>query len=524
MKSIAFILALAAFAANQAPNQYDLLIKGGRVVDGTGNPAFFADIAVRNGNIVKIGRNLGVAKSTLDAKGMIVAPGFIDVHTHAENVTKLRDAENYIRMGVTTIVVGNCGGSVENVGAFIREVDGKVAVNVATLIGHNTVRAKAMKGSFDRPPTPAELTQMKIAVDNAMRQGACGLSTGLIYLPGTFAKTDEIVALAKVANQYDGIYATHMRNESDEIFKALNEAFTIGREAKIRVQVSHLKLGKAGWGNTEKVLETLKQARDQGLDVTQDQYVYTASSTNLTQMIPSWAREGGKEKFRQRLKDPAVKQRMVDEMLKNLQLRSDKDYGYAVIARYSAKPSLQGLTVPEAASKEKGDDTLESQMEFLFDVEAGSGASGVFFGMNEEDIKTFMQLPGTMFAADGACREFGRDVPHPRSYGNNARVLGRYVREFKAITLEEAIRKMTSLPASSFRFQDRGLIKPRMAADIVVFDPATVNDRSTYDDPHHYAEGFKHVVVNGVPVIRDGKKTGKRPGRALRHRRDTTNQ
>lgn len=520
MKPLAFIFGLIAISANQAPPAFDLIVKGGRIVDGTGNPAYFADVAVSKGRIVKIGRNLGVAKQTLDAKGMVVAPGFIDVHTHAENVTRLRDAENYIRMGVTTIVVGNCGSSVPNVASFFKEVDRQVAVNVATLIGHNTVRSAAMGGSFDRPPTNAELAQMRTAVDNAMRQGACGLSTGLIYLPGTFAKTDEIVALAKVANNYDGIYATHMRNESDEVVKALEETFAIGRGSGIRLQVSHLKLGKAGWGNTDKVLETLRKAREQGLDVTQDQYVYTASSTNLTQMIPSWAREGGRDKFKQRLRDPAVKQRMIDEMKKNLELRKDADYGYAVVARMGSNSSLNGLTVPEATRKVKGDDSLESQMEFLFEVESSGGAAGIFFGMNEEDIKTFMQLPTTMFAADGSCREFGKDVPHPRSYGNNARVLGRYVREMKAITLEDAIRKMTSLPANSFRFHDRGLIKPGMAADIVVFDPEKVADKSTYDDPHHYAVGFKHVVVNGVPVILNEKKTGKRPGMALRHKRD----
>ena len=514
---LAAILGIVALSANPAPAKYDLIVKGGRIVDGTGNPAYYADVAVSNGKIVRIGSNLGVADTVLDAKGMVVAPGFIDVHSHAENVTRLPDAENYIRMGVTSLVIGNCGGSVANVGAFFKEIDKKVAVNVATLIGHNTVRSAAMGGSFDRPPTPAELNKMRLAVENAMRQGACGLSTGLIYLPGTFAKTDEIVSLAKVVKRFDGIYATHMRNESDEVLKALDESFAIARGSGVRLEVSHLKLGKAGWGQTDKVLEALSKARAEGLDVTQDQYVYTASSTNLTQMIPSWAREGGRAKFRERLADPAQKQRMVTEMKKNLALRSDKDYEYAVVASYSKDRSLNGLTVPQATLKAKGKDDLETQMEFLFEVEAGGGASGVFFGMNEDDIKTFMQLPTTMFAADGSCRDFGKDIPHPRSYGNNARVLGRYVRELKAITLEDAVRKMTSLPAQSFRLRDRGLVKEGFAADIVVFDPKTVNDEATYESPHHYAVGFSHIVVNGVPVIRDGKKTGKRPGRGLKH-------
>jgi len=518
VKSLALVLVGIALASNPAPARYDLIVKGGKIVDGAGNPAYYADVAVSKGKIAKIGRDLGIADQVLDAKGMVVAPGFIDVHTHAENVTRLPDAENYIRMGVTSIVVGNCGGSTGDVAKFFREVDGKAAVNVATLVGHNTVRSAAMGGSFDRPPTPAELVKMQQMVERGMKAGACGLSTGLIYLPGTFAKTDEIVSLAKIAKMYDGVYATHMRNESDEVVKALEESFQIGRESGIRVEISHLKIGKAGWGQTDKVLEALRKAREDGLEVTQDQYVYTASSTSLTQMIPSWAREGGREKIVQRLKDPALKAKMVEEMRRNLDLRSDKDYEYAVVASYSKDRSLNGLTVPEAAKKARGSESLESQMEFLFDVEASGGASGVFFGMNEDDIKTFMQLPTTMFAADGSCRDFGKDVPHPRSYGNNARVLGRYVREMKAITLEDAVRKMTSLPAQTFRFADRGLLKEGFAADIVVFDPLTVTDRSTYEDPHHYAEGFRHVAVNGVPVIKNGEKTGKRPGRALRRR------
>jgi len=520
VKLLVCALSLLGIAGNQAPPRYDLLIKGGRIVDGTGNPAYFADVAVSKGKIVRIGRNLGVADRTLDAKGMVVAPGFIDVHTHAENVTRLPDAENYIRMGVTTIVVGNCGTSVKDVAKFFEEVDRKAAVNVATLVGHNTVRSAAMGGSFDRPPTPVELTKMQQMVERGMKDGACGFSTGLIYLPGTFAKTDEIVSLAKVANQYDGIYATHMRNESDKVLEALEEAFTIARGSGIRTEISHLKIGKAGWGQTNEVVTALENARREGLDVTQDQYVYTASSTNLTQMIPSWAKEGGRDKFKQRLKDPAVKAKMIEEMRTNLDLRSDKDYEYAVVASYGRDKSLNGLTIPAATKKVKGDDSLESQMEFIFDVEANGGASGVFFGMNEEDIKRFMQLPTTMFAADGSCRDFGQDVPHPRSYGNNARVLGRYVRETGTISLEDAVRKMTSLPASTFRLEGRGILKEGFAADLVVFDPEKVEDKSTYDDPHHYAVGFRHIVVNGVPVILDGKSTGKRPGMALRHHKD----
>jgi N-acyl-D-amino-acid deacylase len=520
VKLLVCALSLLGIAANPSPAKYDLIVKGGRVVDGTGAPAYFADIAVRNGSIVKIGRDLGDADKVLDAKGLIVAPGFIDVHTHAENVTKLPEAENYIRMGVTSIVAGNCGGSVLDVDKFFKQVDRKTTVNVATLIGHNTVREAAMGGSFNRPPTPAELNKMEQMVDRAMRDGACGFSTGLIYLPGTFAKTDEIVSLARIASLYDGIYATHMRSESDEILKALAESFDVARGAHIRTEISHLKLGKAGWGQTNQVVEAISKARNEGLDVTNDQYVYTASSTTLTQMIPSWAKEGGRDQFKSRIKDPIQKAKMIEEMKKNLNLRKDVDYAYAVIASYSRDKSLNGLTVPEATMKVKASDSLDNQIDFLCEVEANGGASGVFFGMNEDDIKRFMLLPTTMFAADGSCRDFGKDVPHPRSYGNNARVLARYVRELHVLTLEQAVEKMTSLPATTFRLGKRGLIKEGFAADIVVFDQATVEDKSTYSDPHHYAVGFKHVIVNGVPVIENAKLTGKRPGMALRHKKD----
>lgn len=491
------------------------------MVDGTGNPAFYADVAIKDGRIVAVGRYLASGKKELDASGQIVAPGFIDVHTHAENVVELPRAENYIRMGVTSIVVGNCGGSVRDVSDFFKKVDGKVTVNVATLVGHNTVREAAMGGSFDRAPTPKELAKMEQMVDGAMREGACGLSTGLLYLPGTFAKTNEIVALAKVAGRYDGIYATHMRNESDEILKALDETFAVAKGANVRCEVSHLKLGKAGWGKTDEVVQALEDARKRGLDVTEDQYVYTASSTTMAQVIPSWAREGGRSQFRDRLKNPDLKAKMVAEMKENLRLRNDQDYAYAVIASYGKDKSLNGLNVPQATQKVKGTDDLDAQIEFLFEMEASGGASGVFFGMNEDDLKRFMSLPNTMFAADGSCRDFGKDVPHPRSYGNNARVLGRYVRELGVLKLEDAIRKMTSLPATTFRLRDRGQLRVGAWADVAVFDPLTVADKATYDDPHHYAVGFKHVIVNGVPVILNGEFTKAKPGRALRHEKDS---
>ena len=498
---------------------FDLVIRHGRVVDGAGNPAFFADVAVKDGRIARIGRIDGRGKTELDASGLIVAPGFVDVHTHADDVADRPRAENFLRMGVTSIVVGNCGGSALDVGKFFREVEqNKISLNVATLIGHNTVREKAMGGSFDRVPTAEEAAKMKLFVDQAMKDGAVGLSTGLIYLPGTFSKTDEIVALAKAVTPYDGVYASHMRHEDTRIYAALDEVFRIAREAHLRAEVSHIKLsGEKAWGQADKVLAYLEAARASGLDITEDQYAYTASSTTMRQLIPEEAFDGGKKRFLEILADPEQKASLVAAMKKNILGRGRADYAYAVVASFRHDTSLNGLNILEAARKQRGSDSLDDQIEVILDIEKNGSASGVFHGMNEEDLQTFMRHPNTMFASDSGLREFGKDVPHPRGYGNNARVLGRYVRELKVLRLEDAIRKMSSLPASTFRLKDRGELREGNWADIVVFNPEKIGDPATYADPHHYAVGVPHVLVNGVPVIRDGEITEAKPGRGLRH-------
>jgi N-acyl-D-amino-acid deacylase len=524
MKCIA-VLALGSWLGFAAAAQdYDLVVRGGRVVDGSGNPAFFADVAVKGGRIVAIGRVTGAAAKEIDAQGLIVAPGFIDVHTHADEVGEAnakpfhKRAENFIRMGVTTVVVGNCGSSALHVGQFYREVDtNPPSVNVTTLIGHNTVREEAMGGSFDRPPTPAELDRMKALVEQAMKDGAVGLSTGLIYLPGVFSRTDEIVAVAKAIAPYDGIYASHMRHEDARIFEALDEVVRVAREARVRAEVSHLKLsGEKSWGQADKVLAYLEKARAAGLDLTQDQYAYTASSTTMRQLIPDEAFDGGNQKFLELIANPDEKAKLVAKMKDKIKARGRADYAYAVIASYRHDPALNGLNIVQAAKQVRGSDSLDDQIELILELQKNGSASGVFHGMSEDDLRKFMQHPNTMIACDSGLREFGKDVPHPRGYGNNARVLGRYVRELKLLTLEDAIRKMTSLPARTHRLGNRGELKPGFAADLVLFDPAKVRDPATFDSPHHYAEGFLHVLVNGIPVIEDGKLTGRRPGQPVR--------
>jgi N-acyl-D-amino-acid deacylase len=409
---------------------YDVIIRHGRVVDGTGNPAFFADLAIKDGKIAAIGRVSGDAKTEIDARGLVVAPGFIDVHTHADEIADMPKAENFVRMGVTTIVAGNCGGSTLDMAGVFRAVEqGNVAVNFASLVGHNDVRKKAMGGSFDRPPTAEELATMRKLVGKAMEEGAVGLSTGLIYLPGVFSKTDEIVELAKVAAQYDGIYTSHMRHEDGRIYEALDEVFRICREAHIRAEVSHIKLsGPSCWGEADKVLDYIEKARAEGLDITQDQYAYTASSTGISQLIPDTAFDGGQKKFLERMADAEQKSKIATEMKRDLKSKGRKDFSYAVIASYKHDRSLNGMNIAEAAKAKRGSDSVDAQVQLILEIQEHGGASGVFHGMSEEDLQKFMRHPNTMIACDSGLRKFGQDVPHPRGYGNNARVLGRYVR------------------------------------------------------------------------------------------------
>ena len=512
--------ALAALLVNdtRAAN-LDTTIRNGRVVDGTGSPAFFADVGIAKGRVVAVGSITGKAKRELDARGLIVAPGFVDLHTHADDIAKYPLAENFLRMGVTTVVVGNCGSSTLNVKKFFGEIESKhVSPNVATLIGHNSVREEAMGGAFDREPTEQELNKMRELVDRAMQDGAQGLSTGLIYLPGTFSRTEEIVELAKVAARRGGLYATHMRNESDRIFTALDETVRVGREAGLPVHVSHVKLGGEGaWGKADKVLVFLEDARRAGLDVTWDQYAYTASSTTLGQLVPDSAREGGPAEFAARLADPAKRAAIHAQMKQRLTGRGGTNYAYAVIATCEHEPKLNGKNIVEAAKILRGADSLDDQIETILEIQRNGGATSVFHGMNEADVQTFLRHPFTAVACDSGVREFGKGVPHPRGYGNNPRVLGHYVRELGVLRLEDAIRKMTSLPANVFHFEGRGLLKPGNWADLVVFNPATVKENSTYADPHHYATGFAYVLVNGELVVENDKHTGARPGMALRH-------
>ena len=497
---------------------YDLVVTNALVVDGSGNPWFRADVAVKDGRIAKIGRvNISQAKRTIDAKGQILAPGFIDVHTHVESIFSLPTAENFVRMGVTSLVTGNCGSSATDVGEFLGRIQSKpISVNLATLIAHGSVRRKVV-GLDDRAPTADEQRQMEAIVERAMQDGAVGLSTGLIYTPGTYAKTEEIVDLARVAARYGGLYATHMRNEGEKVADAIRESIQIGEQAGLPVEISHFKISsKKLWGQSPMTLGLVRDARARGLTVTVDQYAYTASSTSLESRLPSWLRSGGLEEAKKRLADNATREKVVVEMKDSLKRGGFKDFDFAVVASYSADRTFNGKSIAEITKLVKKKDDVTSQIDQIIDMYVAGGAGMVYHGMGEDDVKRIMQEPFTMIASDSGVHQNDDSVPHPRGYGNNARVLGHYVRELKLIALEDAVRKMTSLPAQTFGFQDRGLIREGFAADLVIFDENTINDRATYDKPHQFPVGISFVIVNGGVVLADNQVTEARPGVALR--------
>ncbi len=496
---------------------YDLVISNARIVDGSGNPWFRADVGIKDGRITRIGRiRPAKAEKTIDAKGQIVAPGFIDVHTHVESIYSLPAAENFVRMGVTTLVTGNCGSSTTDVGQFLERIKEKpLAVNLATLIAHGSVRRQAM-GSDDRAPTPDETKKMEALVEQGMKDGAVGLSTGLIYVPGTYAKTDEITNLARVVARYGGLYATHMRNEGEKVGDAIRESIQIGEQAGLPVEISHFKISsKKMWGQTPMTIGLVRDARARGLMVTVDQYVYTASSTSLDSRMPSWLRAGGFEEGKKRLADKATRERVVKEMKEGLKRSGFKDYSYARVASYQPDRSFNGKSIAEITKQVRGKNDVGNQIEQIVTMYEAGGAGMVYHGMSEDDVQRIMREPFTMIASDSGVREVDESVPHPRGYGNNARVLGRYVRELHLLSLEDAIRKMTSLPAQTFGFRDRGMVREGFAADLVIFDEKTVGDRATFEKPHQYPVGLTYVVVNGEVVFGDGM-TGARPGVALR--------
>ena len=515
MKSAIFFLTTASlFAAD-----YDLLIRNARVIDGTGNPWFRADVGVTAGKIAAIG-NLKDSKAarTIDAHDRIAAPGFIDVHTHIEGgIEKVPRADNFLTDGVTTVVTGNCGGSTANVAEWLVNVNKLgLGINVSTLIGHNTVRREVM-GTENRLATPDEIAKMQVLVAKAMEEGAVGFSTGLIYIPGTYSNSAEVVALAKAASKFGGVYASHMRDEGSKIEDAINEAVLVGKQSGLRVELSHFKIDNRNlWGSSTKSLALVEKYRLEGVDVVVDQYPYDHASTNLGITLPSWSLSGGTASLKERLASSETKARIVSEMKATLEELGFPDFSYATVANFASDHTWDGRNIAEITKLRGAIPTLGNQVETILDIMARGNAQMVYHSMGGEDVDLIMKYPFTAVASDGGVREFGLGVPHPRSYGTNARVLSEYVRNRKLLTLEDAIRRMTSLPARTFGFKDRGLLREGFAADIVIFDPATVRDKATYPLPHQYSEGFDFVLVNGKLMIDQGQLTAENAGVALK--------
>lgn len=515
----ALLLTLFAFSTSHAQLTADLLIRNGKILDGTGNSWYYGDVAIKGGKILQTGKDLTLsAIRTINATGLIVAPGFIDVHTHIEgDEFKNPTANNFILDGVTTVVTGNCGSSELDIKKYLAKIDSAMlSVNVATLIGHNDVR-KAVLGTANRQPSEEDMKRMESLVQKAMQDGAVGLSTGLIYIPGTYSKTEEIVRLAKAAAAYKGVYASHMRNEGDGVADAIEETLHIGRAAAMPVQISHFKLsGQQNWGRSRETIPMIVKARNEGLDVTIDQYPYTASSTGLATLIPDEILADGQDSIKARLQRKDVRKYVAAEMLTSLKKRKLKHFSYPVVAYHRADTTYNGKSIEEVNLMKGRKHKAKEEAETIMDMMIAGGASMVFHGMSDDDVKRIMQYPFNMFASDASIRIFGQGAPHPRGFGTNARVLAKYVRDEKVISLEEAVRRMTSLPAQKFGLKERGLLREGFAADIVIFNEATVQDLSTYEKPHAYSKGFEYVVVNGKLVVDGGQHTGTRSGRALR--------
>lgn len=523
--SLLVITLLASCAGPLAPTQpLDLVLRGGTVVDGTGSSPYEADIGIRGDRIAAIG-DLGnrPALRTIAVNGLVVAPGFVDVHTHIDAaIHRRRDASNFVRMGVTTVLSGNCGSSEIDVAAHLAEVAAKPpALNYGTLLGAGSVRQRVL-GLARRAPTADELATMRRLVRDGLAAGAFGLSSGLIYVPGCYAREPELMALCKEVAAAGGIYASHVRSEEEQGMKAIAEALAIGSGAGCAVHVSHLKAsGRPQWGTSARILSLLQEARDQGQRVTADQYVYTASSTGLDVLFPEEELEIGRKAFADKLRsDPAFRARMAEALHETMRRAGFGDLSYAHIANAAGHAELAGKSLKECAMRLLGKDDPAAQAEAAIRIwcdAEGARVQMIYHKMCEEDVARIVKEPWIAVASDSGIHG-DQGKPHPRGSGNNPRVLAKYVRENAAVPLPVAVRKMSALPAEIFGIRDRGTLREGAFADVVVFDPKTVQDQATYDDPTAAPLGMPWVIVNGVPVVADGAPTGATPGHALRHR------
>jgi dihydroorotase/N-acyl-D-amino-acid deacylase len=463
------------------------------------------------------------AARVVDVGGQVIAPGFIDIHSHARaNIFSVPTADNYVRQGVTTLIEGPDGSSPVPLAPFLARLEAlRKSVNIGSFIGQGSVRS-AVIGEIDRKPTPDELEKMRALVEQGMKDGAFGLSSGLFYVPGAFSSTEEVTELAKVAGRFGGIYISHMRDETSRVVDSVKETIAIGERGGLPTQVTHHKvIGRGNWGKSIETLQLIDEARRRGVDASIDQYPYTASSTSIqAALLPAWAQEGGRQRVLARLKDPGTRADIKSETVRIIrEERGGGDPRNIVVAGCEWNASLAGKNLTEITQLRGMQPTVENAAEAGFWLVEQGNCSGIFHAINEQDLERILRHPATMIGSDGEIPIFGKAAPHPRSYGTFARVLAVYVRERNTITLEDAVRKMTAFPAQRLGLQDRGLLRPGMKADMTVFDPAHVRDTATFDKPHQYAEGFSYVIVNGE-IVFDGKTmTSARPGKVLYGRR-----
>jgi N-acyl-D-amino-acid deacylase len=523
MKMKRMLLALAALAALGANAQaYDLVIRNARIVDGTGNPWYRGDVAVQDGRIAAIAPSIAAGGArVIDAQGQVLAPGFIDVHTHAiRGIFEKPTADNYIRQGVTTVFEGLDGGlgmPMGTVKPFLDRLEKTPrSINAGAFLGQGSVR-EAVVGLANRKASPEEIERMKQLVAQGMKDGAWGLSTGLFYVPGNFTPLEEVAELEKVVAPYRGVHMSHMRDEANGVVESVKETIAIGELGGVPTHVSHHKtMGKAAWGKSVETLRLIDEARARGLDVTLDQYPYAASSTTIqAALLPQWAMEGGIKAASERVKDPAQRAKIRAETARLIATeRGGGDPRNVQIVQCTWDESLNGKRL-DAITRERGmEPNVENAAETVMWMIENGGCRGVYHAIGEEDIDRIMRHPATMIASDGEVAT-GRGAIHPRSYGTFARVLGVYVRDRHVLTLEDAVRKMTSLPAQRVGLVDRGIVRPGMKADLVIFDPDRVRDLATYDNPHQFAVGYHSVIVNGQVVFENGAMTAARPGTVL---------
>ena len=519
---IAIVFILIGFAKYSSANDllpYDIIISNGRVVDGSGNPWFLADIGIKDDRIDKIG-NLDEenADQIINADGLVVTPGFIDPHTHAlRGIFDVPGAESALLQGVTTLTEGNDGASPFPIDRHYRAItDKKISPNWSTFVGHGTLRQMVM-GTEDRKPSRAEMTKMKNLIREAMEDGALGMSTGLFYVPGSYALTEEIIELSKVVAEYGGIYISHIREETSGIIESVEETIRIGRESGIPVQITHHKvMGVDNWGLSIESLSLVDAARNQGVDVTLDQYPYTASQTGLKALIPQWAQEGGNERMLQRIKSSETRKIIKNEVIKKILYgRGGGNPKNIFISRNSWNPSMTGKNLAEITIEMGMSPSAENAAETVFMILEKGSVTAVYHAISPDDVDRIMQHPATAIGSDGPVGIFGEGTPHPRQYGSFARVLGYYVRERGILKLEQAVRKMSSQSAKRLGIHDRGLIAEGYYADIAVFDPNQIIDKATFENPHQYSVGMKFVIVNGITVVEEGKHNGNRPGKVI---------